>query len=95
LKDLKTKPKTVLHAVEKMIAQLEAAENLDQSGTDCKKMEGQRKDENYYRIRLDMWRVGIEYIHPEVIVLRILSRGEVYRHSAALRFTDVFNCRLK
>jgi len=80
LKDLKTKPKAVLHAVEKLIEKLEAAENLEGSGTDCKKMEGQRKDENYYRIRLGTWRVGIEYIHPTVIVLRILARGEVYKH---------------
>ncbi len=39
LKDLETKPK----AVEKLISQLEAAKSLEQSGTDYRKMEGQKK----------------------------------------------------
>ncbi len=80
LKDLKSKPKAVVHAVEKLISQLEAAKNLDQSGTDFRKMEGQKKGESYYRIRVGDWRVGVEYIHPKVIVIRILARGEVYKH---------------
>ena len=80
MKDLKLKPKTVIHAVEKLIAQLEASSSLEKSGVDFKKMEGQKKGENYYRIRLGTWRIGIEYIHPKVIVLRILARGEVYKY---------------
>ena len=47
---------------------------------DYTKMEGQRKGENYYRIRIGDWRMGMEYIHPKVIVLRILARGTIYKH---------------
>ena len=80
LKDLKSKPRSVIQAVEKLISQLETSVSLEKSGTDFKKMEGQKKGENYYRIRLGIWRVGIEYIHPKIIVIRILGRGEVYKH---------------
>ena len=80
MKDLKSKPKAVVQAVEKLISQLEAAKNLEQSGTDFRKMEGQKKGEHYYRIRTGDWRVGVEYLHPKIIVIRILARGEVYKH---------------
>jgi mRNA interferase RelE/StbE len=79
MKDLKTKPKHVVQAVEKLITQLEASSNLEKYGVDYTKMEGQQKGENYYRIRLGSWRVGIEYTHPEIIVIRILARGEIYK----------------
>jgi len=80
LKDLKSKPKDVVQAVTILVAQPEAAPSLEKSGTDFKKMEGQKKGENYYRIRLGTWRIGIEYIHPQVIVIRILAIGAVYKH---------------
>jgi len=80
MKDLKSKPKEVINAVAQLLQQLESSSSLEKSGVDFKKMEGQKKGEHYYRIRLGAWRVGIEYLHPKVIVLRILARGEVYRH---------------
>ena len=80
MKDLKYKPAKVIQAVEQLINKLEGAANLEKSGVDFTKMEGQKKGENYYRIRLGDWRVGIEYIHPKVIVIRILARGQVYKH---------------
>ena len=80
LKDLKYKPKSVIQAIEKLIEQLEASPSLEKSGVDFKKMEGQKKGENYYRIRIGTWRIGIEYLHPKVIVIRILAGGEVYKH---------------
>lgn len=80
LKDLKSKPKAVVKAVDQLITQLESAKNLEQSGVDFRKLEGQKKGENYYRIRVGDWRVGIEYIHPKVIVIRILARSEVYKY---------------
>ena len=80
VKDLKTKPKAVVLAVDKLIGQLEKSPSLERSGVDYKKMEGQKKGESYYRIRLGSWRVGIEYIHPKIIVIRILARGEVYKY---------------
>ena len=80
LKDLRSKPKHVVAAVEKLVSQLEKASNLEKSGVDFKLMEGQRKGENYYRIRLGDWRIGIEYIHPKLIIIRILGRGDAYKH---------------
>ena len=80
LKDLRSKPKAVIRAVEELIVQLETAASLEQSGIDYKKMEGQKTGEHYYRIRLGIWRIGIEYVHPKIIVIRILARGEVYKH---------------
>ena len=80
MKDLRSKPKSVAQAVEKMIIKLEASASLEKSGIDYTKMEGQRKGESYYRIRLGDWRIGIEYIHPKIIVIRIIGRGDVYKH---------------
>ncbi len=80
LKDLRSKPKAVIRAVDELITQLEAAASLEKSGIDYKKMEGQKSGENYFRIRLGTWRIGIEYLHPKIIVIRILARGEVYKH---------------
>lgn len=80
MKDLRNKPKDVIASVEELVTRLEMSDNLEQSGADFKKMEGQKKGEHYYRIRLGVWRIGIEYIHPSVIVLRILARGEVYKY---------------
>jgi len=79
-KDLRSKPKTVIQAVRELITDLEDAVSLEKSGVDYTKMEGQWKGENYYRIRLDNWRIGIEYLYPEIIIIRILARGEVYKH---------------
>lgn len=78
-KDLKSVPQNVQKKVLELIAKLEAAENLENSGLDYRKMEGQKSHESYYRIRIGEWRVGIEYIHPGVTLLRVLSRGEIYK----------------
>ncbi len=80
LKDLKSKPKAVADSVEELITLLEGSKSLESAGVDFTKMQGQKKGEGYYRIRMGNWRIGIEYIHPKLIVLRILARGDVYKH---------------
>ena len=80
IKDLKSAPKPIQQAADAAIKTLMEAKSLQASGLDYKKMEGQRKGENYYRIRVGDWRMGIEYISPKVIVLRILARGTIYKH---------------
>jgi len=80
LKDLRNKPRDVVDAVNKLIGILESADSLIHSGVDFKRLEGQKKEDNYYRIRIGSWRIGIEYVHPKIIVIRILARGEVYKH---------------
>lgn len=78
-KDLKSVPKNVQKKVFEVIEKLEAAQNLEKSGLDYRKMEGQKSHERYYRIRIGDWRIGIEYIHPDITLLRVLSRGEIYK----------------
>lgn len=81
IKDLKTAPKQIQLAADKTIKKLIEASSLQTCGLDYKKMEGQKKGENYYRIRIGDYRMGIEYVHPKVIVIRILARGTIYKHS--------------
>ncbi len=78
-KDLNSVPQNVRKKVFDVIQKLEAAESLEKSGLDCRKMEGQKSHEHYYRIRIGDWRIGVEYIHPDVTLLRVLSRGEIYK----------------
>jgi mRNA interferase RelE/StbE len=77
---MKSAPKPVQLAADEVIKKLIEAKSLQASGVDYTKMEGQRKGESYYRIRIGDWRMGIEYVHPKVIVLRILVRGTIYKH---------------
>ena len=42
-------------------------------------MEGQKKGENYYRIRCGEYRIGIENINPKIIVLVIVKRNDIYK----------------
>ncbi|QRR03856.1 type II toxin-antitoxin system RelE family toxin [Dyadobacter sandarakinus] len=62
-----------------MMEKLASAENLETSGVDYRRIEGQKAGENYYRIRIGDWRVGMEYIHPNITLLRVLVRGSVYQ----------------
>lgn len=80
IKDLKTAPKPVQLAADAAIKKLMESASLQVSGLDYTKMEGQKKGESYYRIRIGVWRMGIEYIHPKVVVIRILARGTIYKH---------------
>ncbi|HTI08160.1 MAG TPA: type II toxin-antitoxin system RelE/ParE family toxin [Puia sp.] len=80
IKDLKTAPKPTQLAADAVIRKLIEAKSLQTSGVDYTKMEGQKKGENYYRVRVGDWRMGIEYMHPKLIVIRILARGTIYKH---------------
>ena len=62
-----------------MITKLVSAKNLESSGLDYTKMEGQKKGENYFRIRLGDWRIGTQYVNPKIILITILSRGNIYK----------------
>lgn len=80
LKDLRKVPKQIFLASDSVIDRLKASDTLKNSGLDYIKMEGQKKGENYYRIRVGDWRIGIEYINPKTIVICILRRGDIYKH---------------
>ena len=80
LKVIKTVPKPVQDTVKEIITEkLPRAKSLEDSGLDYKKMEGQKKGENYYRIRVGDWRIGVEYVNPRIIIITILSRGNIYK----------------
>ena len=80
IKDLKAAPKPTQLAADAVIKKLIEAKSLQTSGVDYTKMEGQKKGESYYRVRVGDWRMGIEYIHPKLIIIRILARGTIYKH---------------
>ncbi len=79
LKDLKKVPKPIFAAADSVIDKLKASTSLENSGVDYIKMEGQKKDENFYRIRIGDWRMGIEYVNPKTIIICLLSRGTIYK----------------
>ena len=80
LKDLKRVPKAIFLASDIVIDKLKASASLESSGVDYTKIDGQKKGENYYRIRVGDWRIGVDYVNPKVIIVCILKRGDVYKH---------------
>jgi mRNA interferase RelE/StbE len=82
-KAVKATPKHIQEAVKEVITKLAAAKNLETSGLDYTKMEGQRKGENYFRIRTGDWRIGAEYVNPKIILITILTRGNIYKQFPA------------
>ena len=80
LKALRFAPKNIQDIVKEIITvKLPTAKSLEASGLDYKKMEGQKKSENYYRIRVGDWRIGVEYKNPKFLIITILGRGAIYK----------------
>lgn len=79
VKELKKLPPKIQLSVYEVLKKLRIAESLEKSGTDYKKMEGLKKGESFYRVRVGQWRIGIEYLHPAVIIITVLSRGDIYK----------------
>ncbi len=79
-KDLKSKPKALIKAVDALISLLENAEDLPFANLDITRISGQKPHTHYYRIRIRDWRIGIEYFPSKVFMLRVLVRGEMYKH---------------
>lgn len=77
-KDAKKCPGYIQGKLNEVLHALEEAENLQTSGLDYTKCKGSRKGEKYYRIRIGDWRMGVELKHPAVIVITIMTRGQIY-----------------
>ncbi len=76
LKDLKKlNDKRLAEEIKNLFAIIEKAENL-QEIPNVKKLKGY---DNFYRIRVGKYRVGIQYINNQVVFLRILSRKDIYK----------------
>lgn len=80
LKDLRKVHKNIFWLADQTIDTLKSAASFEDSGLDYKKMSGQKEGENYYRIRVGDYRIGVEYANPTIIIICILSRGNVYKH---------------
>lgn len=79
IKDVQRLPPKIQRQVRQTLDKLREADSLESAGVDYKYMEGQKKDQNYYRIRVGAYRIGVEYVHPSLIVVVIASRGDVYK----------------
>lgn|GEM_PF-360685 len=80
VKELKKVPPKTQTAIKGVLYNLREAHSLENSGLDYKPMEGQRKGEHYYQIQVGEWRIGIDYTKPKVVVITVLSRGNIYKH---------------
>ncbi len=77
LKDLKKiKDAAVLSRVAAAIVAVETAESLQDIAT-CKKLQG---GDDYYRIRVGDFRIGLSVEDDVVKFVRFLSRGDIYKH---------------
>jgi mRNA interferase RelE/StbE len=76
--DLKDIPPSAQQAVKVVLDKLQIAKSLETANVDYAKMEGQKPGQNYYRIRVGRYRIGVEYLNPDVIVIMIATRGSIY-----------------
>ena len=77
LKDLrKIKDAAVRSRVAAVIVAVEAAESLQEIAAG-KKLQG---GDNYYRIRVGDFRLGLSVEDDGVKIVRFLSRGDIYKH---------------
>ncbi len=81
IRQVKLLPPDIRISVLEAVETLKNASKIEDTELDYKKMSGQKKQSsNYYRIRIGSYRMGIQYIHPDVIVFCVLSRGDIYKH---------------
>ena len=76
-RDLKrVKDRQLLQRVGQVLEALKLAPDLG-GLSGIKKMQGH---DTYYRIRLGDYRIGIEVVHDEVILVRMLHRRDIYKY---------------
>lgn len=77
LRDLKKiDDQDVLGRVEKAIAEIKTAKTLSQ----LQHIRKMRTHENYYRLRLGDYRIGLEVLNDTVFFVRVLNRKDIYRY---------------
>jgi len=75
-KDLKGKDAVIVERLKALIEKLEIVDSLD-GIANIKKL---KDAEDYYRIRVGDYRLGLKFEDNRLIVLRFLHRKEVYRY---------------
>ena len=101
IKDLARLPKPVIAAADAVIDKLKAAKSLQDSGVHFEKMEGQKKGENYYRIRTGEYRIGIEnikqsrlnrlYKDKEIWDTTFVSAGQIVPSLSCMLIVNIVN----
>jgi mRNA interferase RelE/StbE len=79
IKELKRMPDYIKDEVKVLIEILEKSESLAQSGIEYKFLEGQNRDEKYLRFKIGGYRIGAEFVDPNIIIITIGSRGDFYK----------------
>ncbi len=75
-KDLKqVKDKQLLRRISQVIEDIKVANGPN----DIKQLEKLKGYENFYRIRISDYRMGIVIVEDKIFIIRILQRKEIYR----------------
>ncbi len=78
-KDLtKLKDKSLYKRIDKIIEEIKRARNLSEIKNLKKLAIGRSND--YYRLRIADYRIGIRFIDSKIVFVRILHRKEIYRY---------------
>lgn len=72
----KIKEKLVLQQIKEIIEEVEQAETIG-AINNLKQLKG---GENYYRIRVGDYRIGLKLENERVVFVRFLHRKEIYRY---------------
>lgn len=72
----RVKDKQLLRRVKQVIEEIKAATEL----SDIKYLSKLKGYDTFYRIRLGDYRIGIEVLEDEVILVKILHRKDIYRY---------------
>ncbi|MET7257805.1 type II toxin-antitoxin system RelE family toxin [Dyadobacter jiangsuensis] len=78
-REFKRLPVNAQRAVQTVLEKLRSVDALETAGVDCAPIRGYKAGHSYYRIRIGHYRMGIEYVAPDVIVITIAVRGDIYK----------------
>jgi mRNA interferase RelE/StbE len=78
-RDLARLPANIQNACQAVLRRLKGADSLETAGVDYAPVRGQKAGRSYYRIRIGQYRMGIEYLAPDLIVITIAVRGDIYK----------------
>jgi len=77
VKDLEKVPMSMRKKIKQIIDELRNADNFFSMNLDVKKIKGY---DNYYRLRIGQYRIGIEWNGDTIIFCRVLHRKNIYKY---------------
>lgn len=78
-RDFARLPTNIQSAAQAVLRKLKSADTLETAGVDYVHIRGHKAGYSYYRIRIGQYRMGIEYVAPDLIVITIGVRGDIYK----------------